>query len=112
MATIEQLTERVQELEIALDQMKIFNVPQRLVCALLKLGKEKGQTFTLPHTKTVLAGHVSIEIETLSRAIPRLPEYGVMINGKTVTFQEPKITAQKVCAHCAGRWTCKAAAGR
>lgn len=112
MLTIEQLTERVTELEIALDNMHIFNVPQRLICELLKLGAGKGQTYTLPHTKTRLALRVRIENETLSRAIPRLPEYGVVIDGKTVTFQEPKITAQRVCDQCAGRWTCKARAGR
>lgn len=112
MVTIEQLTERVRELEIYLDNMRIFNVPQRVICELLKLSernKLSPATHALAHTKTVLALRVGIENETLSRAIQRLPEYGITINGKTVTIDDPKMIMKKVCELCAGRWDCKAA---
>jgi CRP-like cAMP-binding protein len=46
--------------------------------------------FTLPYKKSLIASRLGIEIETLSRILPRLKEHGIIVNGMRVSFTEPE----------------------
>lgn len=111
MDTLEYLKERVQELEVTIDNMRLMSVPQRIVCELRKLAaahRLDPRCFHLPHTKGVLAFRVGIEAETFSRALPRLNDYGVHFEGRQVVVDDVKKVNHKVCDQCAGRDTCRA----
>jgi CRP-like cAMP-binding protein len=44
------------------------------------------QGFTLPYKKSLIASRLGIELETLSRVLPKLKELGIIVNGMHVSF--------------------------
>ena len=52
--------------------------------------------FTLPYQKSLIASRIGMEIETLSRALPRLKEHGIHVKGSYVSFTDLQNPAQNV----------------
>jgi CRP-like cAMP-binding protein len=47
--------------------------------------------FTLPYKKSLIASRLGMELETLSRALPKLREYGITVKGSHVSFVQPQM---------------------
>ena len=45
-------------------------------------------SFTLPFKKSLIASRLGMELETLSRALPKLKEHGITVKGSQVFFHE------------------------
>ncbi|MFV0410857.1 MAG: Crp/Fnr family transcriptional regulator [Paracoccus sp. (in: a-proteobacteria)] len=65
------------------EQLKARSGVQRLAEFLVELaeGRENGARLPLPYNKTLIAGHLGIQPESLSRAFARLRNHGVRIDG-------------------------------
>lgn len=100
------LQQRVNELEVQIDNILHFNVPQRIVCFLKKLAPDQ-DNFMLPLTKGTLSLQIGIEAETFSRSLKTLPTYGGQVSGKQVTIDHAT-SRRTVCNNCAARDWCKA----
>ncbi|MDO5606408.1 MAG: cyclic nucleotide-binding domain-containing protein [Paracoccus sp. (in: a-proteobacteria)] len=70
------------------EQLKARSGVQRLAEFLADLaeGQESGAHVALPYNKTLIAGHLGIKPESLSRAFARLREHGVRIEGNTAVI--------------------------
>ena len=44
--------------------------------------------FTLPFKKSLIASRLGMELETLSRALPKLKEHGITVKGSQVVFHD------------------------
>lgn len=100
------LQTKVNELQIQIDNMVRFSVPQRVVCSIKKLAPEQ-DNFVLPITKGTLSLRIGIEAETLSRSLKKINTYGVQVDGRQVTLDHAT-TRRTVCDLCAARYWCKA----
>lgn len=108
---IKALKEKINELNIDLENVLGMKVPQRIICKLVKIAHKVGAAhgaFKLPFTKGTLALQVGIEQETLSRALPKLHSYGVTVVEKTVSFFDAGRMEKMVCGTCAGCDSCRA----
>ena len=65
------------------EQLKARSGVQRLAEFLVELaeGHDSGARLPLPYNKTLIAGHLGIQPESLSRAFARLRDHGVRIDG-------------------------------
>lgn len=65
------------------EQLKARSGVQRLAEFLVELaeGRPAGTRLALPYNKTLIAGHLGIQPESLSRAFAKLRDYGVQIDG-------------------------------
>lgn len=65
------------------EQLKARSGVQRLAEFLVELaeGHDNGARLPLPYNKTLIAGHLGIQPESLSRAFARLRDHGVRIDG-------------------------------
>ena len=75
----------------ALKNHKLRGGSERLANYLIvqQFRKGGGKTFTLPHEKRVLASLLGMTPENLSRAFASLTDYGVVVNGPSVTLSRP-----------------------
>ncbi|WBU62774.1 Crp/Fnr family transcriptional regulator [Paracoccus aerodenitrificans] len=73
----------LQELVGQVEQLKARSGVQRLAEFLVDLADrdDKSCRVSLPYNKTLIAGHLGIQPESLSRAFARLREHGVHIEG-------------------------------
>jgi len=77
----------------ALKNQKLRGGIERLANYLLGQQARQGgaQTFNLPHEKRVLASLLGMTPENLSRAFANLGDYGVTVNGPSVTIGRPAV---------------------
>jgi CRP-like cAMP-binding protein len=52
--------------------------------------------FTLPYKKSLIASRLGMELETLSRAIPKLKAHGIEVKGVHVRFTDLPVSAENV----------------
>lgn len=52
--------------------------------------------FTLPYQKSLIASRIGMEIETLSRALPKLKDHGIHVKGTYVSFTDLQNPNQNV----------------
>ena len=72
-------------------QLKGLNGVARLVEFLTTLrGKTQQRELTLPFEKQLLARHLGIQPESLSRAFRKLRDYGIEVEGNRVILQHPE----------------------
>lgn len=48
--------------------------------------------FTLPFKKTLIASRLGMELETLSRALPKLKQHGITVKGSQVVFHDAALS--------------------
>lgn len=72
------------------EQLKARSGVQRLAEFLVELaeGHDNGARLPLPYNKTLIAGHLGIKPESLSRAFARLREHGVRIDGNHAIIED------------------------
>jgi CRP/FNR family transcriptional activator FtrB len=80
----------------ALKNQKLRGGIERLANYLIAQQAHQGgqPTFTLPHEKRVLASLLGMTPENLSRAFATLADYGVTVNGPSVTNGRPVVLAR------------------
>ena len=52
--------------------------------------------FTLPYKKSLIASRLGMELETLSRALPKLKEFGISVQGSYVSFVQAQKASENV----------------
>ena len=72
------------------EQLKARSGVQRLAEFLVELaeGHDNGARLPLPYNKTLIAGHLGIQPESLSRAFARLRDHGVRIDGNHAIIED------------------------
>ena len=72
------------------EQLKARSGVQRLAEFLVELaeGHDNGARLALPYNKTLIAGHLGIQPESLSRAFARLRDHGVRIDGNHAIIED------------------------
>ncbi|MBA4491861.1 Crp/Fnr family transcriptional regulator [Paracoccus sp. S1E-3] len=72
------------------EQLKARSGVQRLAEFLVELaeGHDHGARLPLPYNKTLIAGHLGIKPESLSRAFARLRDHGVRIDGNHAIVED------------------------
>jgi len=64
--------------------------------------------FTLPYSKKLIASRLGIELETFSRTLPKLKEYGIVVTGSYVEINDAHTIEKNVCDHCSVEADCHA----
>ncbi len=77
----------------AIKNQKLRGGAERLANYLLTQQSRQGgpETLTLPHEKRVLAALLGMTPENLSRAFANLADYGVVVNGASVSLTRPAV---------------------
>lgn len=100
---IELLAARAQESQIETEHQATFSAAQIVACFLQHLcvtHRFDPRGFTLPYTKSVIASRLGMELESLSRALPKLREFGILVQGKQVSFTNIPAMQDFSCGHC------------
>lgn len=95
------LSQRMRYLVGRIDQLQAVPAPKRLAQFLLRIGErsEGGATIRLPYEKSLIAAHLGMQPETLSRAFARLRAVGVRTSGHEVTIADPAALRQFCGGH-------------
>lgn len=97
------LAENAQASQIETEHQATFNAAQIVACFLQDLCVRHHfdpRGFTLPYTKSIIASRLGMELESLSRALPKLRDYGIIVRGKQVSFTNVASAQQFSCGHC------------
>ena len=97
------ISHRIQMMELEAEHLAIMSVTQMVACFLEKLClnyKFNPSGFKLPYSKKLIASRLGIEVETLSRTLLKLKDYGIIVTGSMVTINNFCKLEQQVCAHC------------
>lgn len=106
---MELLAQRAQKSQIETEHQATMNASQIVACFLQNLCEThhldpKG--FTLPYTKSVIASRLGMELESLSRVLPKLRNYGIIVRGKQVSFTNIAAAQNLSCSHCSVEEDC------
>jgi len=75
--------------QVEVEQQITMTAPQLLASFLRQMCDLHGfdpRGFTLPYKKSLIASRLGMELETLSRALPKLKEFGISVKGSHVSF--------------------------
>lgn len=98
-----QLAEQTHRATVDADQLVTFNAAQRVACFLLRLCALYGfdpQGFTLPFAKATIASKLGMEVETFSRSLAKLKDYGVQVAGRKISIGKMHALECYACGHC------------
>ncbi|TAH32490.1 MAG: Crp/Fnr family transcriptional regulator [Alphaproteobacteria bacterium] len=100
-------TARLSEIEA--EQQATMSAPQLIGCFLQRLCvlhdfNPKG--FELPYSKTLIASRLGMELETFSRALAKLKDHGINVDGMNVVFDDFAKMKDYVCGHCSVTHDC------
>lgn len=89
------------------EQLKARSGVQRLAEFLVELadGHDQGARVPLPYNKTLIAGHLGIQPESLSRAFARLRDHGVRIDGNHAIIEDIEKLRQLASQDKGQPWT-------
>lgn len=84
------MSAKLREFAGLIEDLSLKEVPARLAGALLAMSDEAGSPrFRLPQTKRQLAGQIGTAAETLSRALGKLAESGLIgVKGSEITIRD------------------------
>ena len=96
MAMMAGMSVKLREFNQLIEQLSLKEVPARLAKALLELPARAGtDTVVLKQTKRELAGQIGTIPETLSRALKKLTNTGLIeVNGPEITILDPEGLAE------------------
>lgn len=106
---MEMLAQRAQEAQIEIEHQATFNAAQIIACFLQNLCVTHHldpRGFTLPYTKSLIASRLGMELESLSRVLPKLREFGIVVSGKQVSFTDIASAQNYSCGHCSVQEDC------
>jgi len=100
LATISQYAEMAA---IEVEHQSNMSATQQVACFLQRLCilhdfDPKG--FTLPYSKTLIASRLGMELETFSRTLAKLKDYGITISGARVAITDLEGIQDYVCGTC------------
>jgi CRP-like cAMP-binding protein len=103
------LAQRAQEARIESEHQATMNAAQIINCFLQHLcilHNFDPNGFDLPYTKSLIASRLGMELESLSRALPKLKEMGITVNGKHVSFDNIGSIQRHSCGVCSSAEDC------
>jgi CRP-like cAMP-binding protein len=83
--------------------------PQQVACFLERLcilHDFDPHGFDLPYSKTLIASRLGMELETFSRALAKIREHGISVQGARVSFDDIEKMEAYVCANCSIAGNC------
>ncbi len=90
LATLATLAGQSQRTARQIKDLKLRSSSQRLACYLLELARAADPgTINLPHDKKLIASHLGMTPESLSRGFATLRDYGVVNAANKVTLTNP-----------------------
>ena len=100
---LQAVSQRLNAMELHMEHLTVMTAPQRIGCFLLKLCRSKGNQnikILLPYDKTLVAAFLGIKLETFSRSLVQLREFGVNVEGPQVTIESIEKLQKYVCGSC------------
>lgn len=99
----------MQMAEIATEHRMTMSATQIVACFLQELCliyNFDPRGFELPYSKKLIASRLGMQLESFSRTLPQLLEYGITIAGHCVTIDNYNTIEQNVCNHCSVEENC------
>ncbi len=96
------VSHRLQEATLEVERQATMSAPQLIVCFLYNICARYNfdpRGFELPYSKTLIASRLGMELETFSRSLHKLKEYGITVQGTHVSFDNTKVE-EFVYDHC------------
>lgn len=106
---LQTLAARAQETRVEAEHQSTMNAAQIVACFLQHLcvtHQFDPHGFTLPYTKSLIASRLGMELESLSRVLPKLREFGIVVSGKQVSFTDIASAQNYSCGHCSVHEDC------
>ncbi len=97
------ISQRLQALELHTEHLEVMTATQRVGCYLLKLcyaKKEEQTKLLLPYDKTLIARYLGMKLETFSRALAKLKEVGITVDGPEIIVADIGELQAHVCGNC------------
>ncbi len=107
---IQKFVDELQRARVETEHRSTFSVVQNIACYLQHLcvlHQYDPHGFTLPYPKKVIASRLGVEMESLSRALPRLREYGINVRGKQISFSDMPAVQRLSCGACTAASECQ-----
>ncbi len=98
-----------QRTQLNFEHLQTMSAAQRLGCFIMRLcdRQNKGpETIYIPVEKHILANHLGMKAETLSRSQQQLRDIGVYINGNEVRIDKIESLLNFVCVSCSDQGQC------
>ncbi len=92
------------------EQLVTMKTPQRIGCFLLHLCDVfnlNPKSFVLPYSKATIASKLGMEPESFSRALGKLKDIGVTVQGNNVSIADSSTLERFVCRSCSTAEDCK-----
>jgi len=96
------VSRKLQETTLELERQVTMSAPQLITCFLYELLHRHNynpESFELPYSKTLIASRLGMELETFSRSLHKLKDYGVTVQGTHVCFHDLQLTEKFICEH-------------
>jgi len=91
------LAQFAHQKQIEVEQQATMTATEIVACFLRKTCKVYGldpNGFKLPFKKSLIASRLGMELETLSRTLPKLQEHGIFVKGSHVSFVRAKVEGE------------------
>jgi CRP-like cAMP-binding protein len=105
------LSDRLHSAQIEAEHQSTMSSAQIVACYLQRLSilyDFDPRGFELPYSKTLIASRLRMELATFSRALKRLKQQGIVVEGTHVTFTDKQRTGRFVCDKCSLSEDCPA----
>ncbi len=105
------ISQRLQRTTVEVERQTTMSAAQLISCFLYELCvlyDFDPRGFELPYSKTLIASRLGMELETFSRSLHKLKEYGIIVQGTHVSmFNNNTDKREKlVCNYCSGNGVC------
>lgn len=89
------LAQQFRRMVRQIKNLKLRSSTQRAGCYILALSKRQGtlDRAVLPYEKNLIASELGITRESFSRALSALENFGIRVDGQTITILDPKLLA-------------------
>lgn len=104
------LSERLNRIQLTLEQMSSLTASQRLGCFLLRLCNQQQAHdggITMPIDKQIIASYLGMKAETLSRSFAQLQPYGIEVKQATILVHDVARLHEFVCSSCGESGMCR-----
>ncbi len=97
------IAKSARQSKIEAEHQATMSAPQLVACFLQRIcaiNDFDPKGFDLPYSKTLIASRLGMELETFSRALAKLKEHGVSVDGSRVIFHDFMKVKKFVCGNC------------
>lgn len=104
------IASRLHNTQIEAEHLSTMSAAKIVACYLQKLCvlynfNPKG--FDLPYSKTLIASRLRMELETFSRTLQKLKDYGIAVTGTHVSFTNTHKASNYACENCSISTDCQ-----